>query len=99
MPGLEMRINWGAVAAHVLHPRKVEIIEALAYVRRPLSTTDWLNILGVDDGEVTLQQVNHHLVHLASQGVFVLFEGDVEVVGPRGNAKRIYYTFAPEVLR
>jgi hypothetical protein len=99
MPKRRQRVNWGAIAAHLLHPRKVEIIEALAYIGRPLSSTDLLDVLEVAGETPTLQQVNHHVVHLEAHGVLAVFEGEVEMEGVRGNAQRVYYVFAPEVLR
>jgi hypothetical protein len=99
MPERRQRVNWEAIAAHLLHPRKVEIIESLAYIGQPLSSTDLLDVLKVAGETSTLQQINHHVVHLEAHGVLAVFEGDVEAEGMHGNAHRVYYTFASEVLR
>jgi hypothetical protein len=37
-------LYWSALAARVLHPAQVEIIEALRWIDRPLSATDLLRI-------------------------------------------------------
>lgn len=90
-------VNWAAIAVHLLHPRKVEIIKALAYIGQPMSPTDLFDILCIDDGDVTAQQVNHHVVHMLEHGVLTIFDGDMEIHNLH-NIRRIYYTLAPEVL-
>ena len=36
---------WGALAARLLHPLQVEVIEALRWIDRPLTGADLLNVL------------------------------------------------------
>jgi hypothetical protein len=52
---------WGALAAHVLHPVQVEIIEALRWIDRPLTATDLLQVFGAKRSGL---RIEHHLRRL-----------------------------------
>jgi hypothetical protein len=52
---------WGELAARVLHPVQVEIIEALRWIDRPLTAIDLLNVL---DGKRLGLRIEHHLKRL-----------------------------------
>jgi hypothetical protein len=52
---------WGALAARLLHPVQVEIIEALRWIGRPLSATDFVYIFG---GRRAGLRIEYHLRRL-----------------------------------
>jgi predicted MarR family transcription regulator len=52
---------WGALAARLLHPVQVEIIEALRWIDRPLAARDLLLVLG---RKPTGVRIEHHLRRL-----------------------------------
>ena len=52
---------WGALAARLLHPVQVEIIEALRWIGRPLSATDFVYVFG---GRRAGLRIEHHLRRL-----------------------------------
>lgn len=52
---------WGELAARVLHPVQVEIIEALRWIDQPLTAIDLLHVL--DNKRVGLR-IEHHLKRL-----------------------------------
>jgi hypothetical protein len=52
---------WGELAARVLHPVQVEVIEALRWIDRPLTATDLLRVL--DSKRIGLR-IEHHLKRL-----------------------------------
>lgn len=53
---------WAELAARLLHPVQVEIIEALRWINRPLSPADLLRILG---GKRVGLRIEYHLRRLA----------------------------------
>lgn len=52
---------WGALVAHVLHPLDVQIVEALAWIGRPLSTADLARLF---DDELEWTLIVRHLRRL-----------------------------------
>jgi len=50
---------WGSLVAATVHPVKVAIVEAMLWVREPLSATELLAIFG--NGEFDLDMVLYHL--------------------------------------
>jgi Helix-turn-helix domain len=60
---------WGALAARVLHPVQVQIIEALRWIDRPLSAGELLRVLR---GEQAGLRIEHHLRRLRRLGAVAL---------------------------
>ncbi len=56
---------WPALAAHLLHPVQLQIIEALAWIDRPLSASELVKVFG---GEQRLSAVAYHVRRLADVG-------------------------------
>jgi hypothetical protein len=63
---------WSALAARVLHPAQVEIIEALRWIDQPLSATDLLRVF---EGERVGLRIEHRLRQLARLDVVALADG------------------------
>lgn len=60
------QFDWLALVPLIAHPTKVAVIEAMAYIDRPLSAT----LLGeVFDWEWGLSRVSYHVTTLAKLGV------------------------------
>lgn len=59
--------NWETLVPLLVHPAKVAIIEAMAWIDRPLSATDLDRILQGHAGGVSL--LSYHLRKLAELGV------------------------------
>jgi DNA-binding transcriptional ArsR family regulator len=57
--------NWGTLVPLLVHPVKVEIIEAMAWIGLPLSATDLDRILR---GQVGVSLLSYHLRKLAEVG-------------------------------
>jgi hypothetical protein len=54
--------NWEALVSLLVHPAKVEIIEAMAWIGEPLSATDLDRILS---GALGVSLISYHLRKLA----------------------------------
>lgn len=54
--------SWEELVPLLIHPLRVEIIEALRYVGEPLSTTDLREVF---DDRYALSLISYHLVTLA----------------------------------
>ena len=66
-PGGEQTFDWSVLVV-LVHPQKVEIIEALRYVGEPLSATDLSKIFApAKAGQ--LSNVSYHVRSLAEAGV------------------------------
>lgn len=72
---------WGALAAHVLHPVQVEIIEALQWIDQPLTAADLLHIF---DAKRSGLRIEHHLRRLTKLDAVMLNENRKEH-GPMAN--------------
>jgi hypothetical protein len=86
-------LKWDVIARHVVHPRKLEIIELLS-TQGPLSATELQGLVASDDPSATLQQVNFHTVWLAEKGVLLPSTSG----SGAGNAHRKLYALVPEVV-
>jgi len=64
---------WSYLAARLIHPVQVEIIEALRWIDRPLSATDFIFVFG---GKRTGLRIEHHLRRLRKLGVVVLHDAE-----------------------
>jgi predicted HTH transcriptional regulator len=76
--------DWGSLFSLLVHPMRVEIIEALYWIREPLSATDLRKLL---DGRFTSQHISYHLAELVKVGV-------VKEVGQRavrGATEKFYF--------
>ena len=70
--------NWAWLVPRVVHPLRVAIIEALAYMDQPLSATDLQRLFGVEDLELSL--VSYHVNQLRKAEVLVKV-GQRQVLG------------------
>jgi DNA-binding transcriptional ArsR family regulator len=64
------RVDWEALVALLLHPLKVSILEALAYVGQPLSAADLQALVG-DDEAAEPAVVEDHLHQLVEAEALV----------------------------
>lgn len=82
------RFDWGSLVPQVIHPLKVAIVEALAWVDRPLSAADLTKV--IDNERYRVPNVSYHVVKLAEMGA-------IEVVGERQRRGAIekFYFFPP----
>lgn len=64
---------WGDLAARLLHPVQVEIIEALRRIGLPLTAADFVHVL---EGKRTGLQIEHHLRRLRRLDAVRLDEAD-----------------------
>ncbi len=62
------QFHWDLLIPHSVHPTKVAIIEAMAYLREPLSASQLTKLFG-DKGKIDLAHVSYHVVALADVGV------------------------------
>lgn len=76
---------WAALAARILHPAYVEIIEALRWIDRPLTGTDLVRVL---QGQRVGLRVERRLQQLARLGA-VAPENDEETRSPMRRAYRL----------
>lgn len=58
---------WETLVPHVLHPAKVATIEAMLWMRRPLSSNELVNLFGSDD--LYLSLVSYHVRQLVKFSV------------------------------
>jgi DNA-binding transcriptional ArsR family regulator len=64
-PHPQIAFNWETLVPLLVHPVKVEIIEALSWIGLPLSATDLDRILG---GQIGVSLLSYHLRKLAEVG-------------------------------
>lgn len=57
--------DWSGLVPNVVHPMKVEIVEALAWIGRPLSARDLCDIF---EGEYALSLISYHVNTLTGVG-------------------------------
>lgn len=58
---------WGALVPHVVHPAKVATIEAMLWLKQPLSCNQLVNLFASDD--LYLSLVSYHVGQLLNFGV------------------------------
>jgi predicted transcriptional regulator len=58
--------KWEALVPHIVHPMKVAIIEAMAWIGRPLSASELDKVF---DSRFGVSQVSYHVRTLAEAGV------------------------------
>jgi DNA-binding transcriptional ArsR family regulator len=61
-PRIPTHFDWEALVPLLVHPAKVEIIEAMSWIGQPLSATDLDRILS---GQLGVSLVSYHLRKLA----------------------------------
>jgi hypothetical protein len=76
--------NWAWLVPRVIHPLRVAIIEALAYMDQPLSATDLQRLFGIEDLQLSL--ISYHVNQLKNAEVLVKV-GQRQV---RGAVERFY---------
>lgn len=76
--------NWAWLVPRVIHPLRVAIIEALAYMDQPLSASDLQRLFGVEDLELSL--ISYHMNQLKKAEVVV----KVDERQVRGSVERFY---------
>jgi Helix-turn-helix domain len=83
--GRELPFDWAALVAHVIHPVRVAIIEALWWIGEPLSAKDFEKIFA--NRKLTTSYLSYHVVELAKAGALV----KVEEQPVRGALKKSYF--------
>jgi len=78
---------WDLLVPHIVHPLKVTLIEAMWWVRRPLSASDLTKL--IDDPQISLSHVTYHAIKLADAGAIRAVK---RRRGPSSTEK--FYTFA-----
>ncbi len=82
------RFDWASLVPRIVHPLKVAMIEALAWVEEPLSASDLTKV--IDSERYGVANVSYHLNKLAEIDA-------IEVVGERQRrgALEKFYFFPP----
>ncbi len=65
--------SWEALVPHLIHPTKVQVIEAMLWIGRPMSAVDLERVF---NGSPRLGVISYHLKRLAGPGI-------LECVGTR----------------
>jgi hypothetical protein len=78
-------VDWEAMVAQVIHPAKVAIIEALAWIGRPLSPSLMAEIFSESD--LYLSLIAYHVKGLADMGLLEI----VTTKPVRGALERFYF--------
>jgi hypothetical protein len=81
------QFDWNALVPHVIHPLKVAVIEALAWIEQPLSATDFRKLF---DERFSTAAISYHLVKLAEADALEL----TRKRQVRGVTEKFYF-FAP----
>lgn len=68
---------WEELAPRLIHPLKVELIEALSWIDHPLTVSDFHAVLNPSASPIKL--VRYHVRELCRVEVFVESAGDVEI--------------------
>ena len=82
--GDEYVLDWGALVPLVVHRTKVQIIEAMCWVNRPLSATELEQIF---DETMSLSAISYHVVTLKKWKVLK----QVRRRQVRGSMERFYF--------
>jgi hypothetical protein len=78
-------VNWETMVAHVIHPAKVSIIEALAWIGRPLSPSLMEELFS--GSGLYLSLIAYHVKGLADMGLLEI----VATKPARGALERFYF--------
>jgi DNA-binding transcriptional regulator GbsR (MarR family) len=82
--GDEYVLDWSALVPLVVHRTKVQIIEAMCWVNRPLSATELEQIF---DETMSLSSISYHVVTLKKWKVLK----QVRARPVRGSTERFYF--------
>jgi hypothetical protein len=77
--------QWELLVPHIVHPLKVEIVEALHWIDTPLSASDLTKVLG--HRKYDLSHVSYHMVTLAKTGALRV----VRTRQVRGSTEKFYF--------
>ncbi len=88
--GGELPLDWSALVPHVLHPLKVEIIEAMCWIGRSLSATELTRIL---DKPNQISQIAYHMKTLKKLGVIEMTRWE-----PVRGTKENFYFLTKQML-
>lgn len=83
--GDEQSFNWEALVPHAIHPIKVAIIEALAWVGQPLSSSQLVSLF--DDPGYYVSLISFHAKGLAKWGAIEI----VETRPVRGTYEKFFF--------
>jgi hypothetical protein len=86
------RFDWGALVPLMLHPSKVAVIEALAYVGEPLSPADLHELVSVGEWAVKPRSVDWHVKALKDAGVLDVIRQETV-----RNSVRSYFFFSDSI--
>lgn len=90
MKGDGPAFDWAWLVPRVIHPVKVAIIEAMAYIERPISAVELEKVF---EEEIGLGVASYHMKELARHGAVVKV-GERQVRG----AVQHFYSFPEQVL-
>jgi hypothetical protein len=82
--GKPTHFDWQALVPHCIHPLKVAIVEALLWVRTPLSASELQNLFSE---KISVSLIAYHMTKLAQAGA-------IEKVGQRpvrGAMQKFYF--------
>jgi DNA-binding transcriptional ArsR family regulator len=80
----ESEFDWCLLVPYLIHPLRVAIIEAIAYVSQPLSATELHRLFG--DDELQLALISYHVKQLRKAGALV----KVRERQSRGSVEKFY---------
>ena len=82
--GDECALDWGALVPLVVHRTKVQIVEAMRWINRPLSATELEQVF---DEKMSLSAISYHVVTLKKWKVLK----QVRKRPVRGSTERFYF--------
>lgn len=85
--GDELPFDWAALVPRIMHPMRVSIIEAMHWIERPISATDFNQM--AEEPEPSVSRLSYHFKVLAGPKVAVIEQVREEQV--RGAIERFYY--------
>jgi DNA-binding transcriptional ArsR family regulator len=84
MNGKSAEFDWSLLVPYLIHPLRVAIIEAMAYLGQPLSASDLRKLL--DTAEFHLSLISYHAKKLRKAGALV----QVRERKVRGSIEKFY---------
>lgn len=82
----EQPFDWDWLVPLLIHPAKVAIVEALAWIGQPLSPTEMANLFS-DNRDFYLSLISHHVRELAKVGALEM----VKTRPVRGATEKFYF--------
>jgi hypothetical protein len=80
----ETVVDWSAFVAGVIHPLKVQVIEAMRWIGMPISA---VKLEQVFDGAICLSNISYHMESLKKLGMVEL----IEKRPVRGAHEKLYF--------